>query len=190
MQGRTTSSRERVWVWGDLGIGGALMAPRCSQNTQESGETPQLGEPSLRRPQEFGRRTPRVRAYPHTGQEDLGMLPDVRVLLGCQQVGDQDSASHHGEPPKTGSGQGALKCTGVCWGLLKAPWAILGPTEAIQGLTGDYWVLLLGVSLGLQGPYWDLVGATGSYWVSVGVYWGHNGSLGSSGICWVPTGVY
>lgn len=66
----------------------------------------------MRRPQELGRRTLRVQAYPHTGQEELGMLPDVGVLLGCQQVGDQDSASHHGEPPKAGRGQGALKRAG------------------------------------------------------------------------------
>lgn len=47
-----------------------------------------------------------MQEYPHTGQEGLGVLPDVRVLLGCQQVGDQDSAGHHGEPPKTGRDRG------------------------------------------------------------------------------------
>lgn len=89
---------------------GALMTPRCSQDTQESGKTPWLGEPSLmfEETQEFGGAL-RVQAYPHTRQEDLRVQPDVRVLLGCQQVGDQDSAGRHGEPPKTGRGQGAWR---------------------------------------------------------------------------------
>lgn len=141
---------------------------------------PQLGEAGLifeEAPRVWGE-TLRVQEYPHTGQEGLGVLPDVRVLLGCQQVGDQDSASHHGEPPKTGRGQEALRWTGMCWGLLRATGALLAPTEAIQGLSGDYWVLV-DIRLGLQGPYWDLVDATGIYCVSVGVYWGPTGALWS-----------
>lgn len=68
----------------------------------------------------------RVQKYPHTWQEDLWVLPDVGVLLGCQQVGDQDSASHHREPPKTGRGQGALRWIEFCWQLLKTTWVTTG----------------------------------------------------------------
>lgn len=45
MVGRTTGLGEGVWVWGDSGGGVALMTPRCSPDTQESGESPWLGEP-------------------------------------------------------------------------------------------------------------------------------------------------
>ena len=60
-----------------------------------------------------------------TGQEVLGVVPGVGVLMGSQEVGDQDGASRHRDVPDAGMGQGG---TGMYWALLRP--------------TGTYWDLL------------------------------------------------
>lgn len=88
-----------------------------------------------------------------TGQESLGVVPGVGVLLGSQEVGDQDGASRHWDAPDTGRRQRGV---GMYWDLLGSAgvyWDLLGPLEH----TGVYWGLL-----GLTVAHWALLGSTGA----------------------------
>lgn len=70
-----------------------------------------------------------------TGQESLGVVPGVGVLLGSQEVGDQDGAGRHWDAPDTGRRQRGV---GMYWDLLGS----VGVYWDLLGSTGACWVLL------------------------------------------------